>query len=64
MNALQRFLKDVSSVIAKPPTNIVNLSITTGNIRNDLKVARVVPMCKKKSKTNVENGVPQIHVSR
>ena len=37
-----RFIKDGSSVIANPLTHIVNLSITTGNIPNDLKVARVV----------------------
>ena len=40
-------IKDGSSVIAKPLTRIVNLYITTGNIPNDLKVARVVPLYKK-----------------
>ena len=53
-----RFIKDGSSVIAKPLTHIVNLPITTGNIPDDLKVARVVPLHKKKSKTNVENYRP------
>ena len=41
-----------------PLAHIVNLSITTGNISNNLKVARVVPLYKKKSKTNVENYKP------
>ena len=33
-----RLIKDGSSVIAKPLTHIVNLSITTGTIPDDLKV--------------------------
>ena len=41
-------IKYSSSVIAKPVTDIVNLSITTGNIPDDLKVARVVPFYKKR----------------
>ena len=53
-----RLIKDGSSVIAKPLTHIVNLSITTGNIPNDLKVARVVPLYNKKNKTNVEDYRP------
>ena len=43
-----RFIKDGSSVIAKPLTHIVNLSITTGNIPDDLKAARVVQNCTKR----------------
>ena len=53
-----RCIKDGSSVIAKPLTHIVNVSITTGTIPDDLKVARVVLLFKKKSKTNVENYRP------
>ena len=52
-----RFIKDGSSVIAKPLTHIVNF-ISTGNIPDGLKVARVVPLYKKKSNTNVENYRP------
>ena len=52
-----RLIKD-GSVIAKPLTHIINLSITTGIIPGDLKVARVVPLYKKKSKTNGENYIP------
>ena len=47
-----RYIKDGSSIIVKPLTHIVFLSITTG------KVARVVPLYKKKSKTTVENYRP------
>ena len=54
MNFLEVFIKDGSSIIAKPLTHIVNLSITTRNIPIDLKVARVIPLYKKKNKTNVE----------
>ena len=41
-----RLIKDGSSVIAKPLTHIVNLTITTGNIPDDLKVAKVVSLYK------------------
>ena len=37
-----RLFKDGSSVVAKPLTHIVNLPVTTGNIPDDLKVARFV----------------------
>ena len=40
-----RFFKDGSSVIAKFLTHIVNLSIISGNILNELKVARVISLC-------------------
>ena len=45
-----RLIKHGSSVIAKRLTHIVNLSITTANIPDDLKVARVVPLYKKEEK--------------
>ena len=45
-----RFIKDSSSVIAKPFTHIVNFSKTTGNIPDVLKATRVVPLYKKKGK--------------
>ena len=53
-----RLITDGSSVIAKHLIHIVNLFITTGNIPDGLKVARVVPLYKKKSETNVENYRP------
>ena len=53
-----RLIKDGSSVIVKPLTDIVNLFITTGNIPDDLKPARVIPLYTNKDKTNVENYRP------
>ena len=42
-----KYLKDGSSVISKLLTHIINLSITTGSIPDDLKMARIVPLYKK-----------------
>ena len=53
-----RFIKDGSSVIAKPLTHIVNISITTGIIPDYLKAAMVVPLYNKKGRTNVDNYRP------
>ena len=53
-----KYLKDGSSVISKLLTHIINLSITTGSIPDDLKMARIVPLYKKNSKTNVGNYRP------
>ena len=39
-------------------THIINLSITTGSIPDDLKMARIVPLYKKNSKTHVGNYRP------
>ena len=44
-----KFLKDGSSVISKLLTHIINLSITTGSIPEDLKMTRIVPLYKKNS---------------
>ena len=53
-----KYLKDGSSVISKILTHIINLSITTGSIPDDLKMARIVPLYKKNSKTHVGNYRP------
>ena len=53
-----KYLKDGSSVISKLLTHIINLSITTGSIPDDLKMARIVPLYKKNSKTHVGNYRP------
>ena len=53
-----KYLKDGSSVISKLLTHIINLSITTGSIPDDLKMARIVPLYMKNSKTNVGNYRP------
>ena len=47
-----KYLKDGSSVISKLLTHIINLSITTGSIPDDLKMARIIPLYKKNSKTH------------
>ena len=53
-----KYLKDGSSVISKLLTHIINLSITTGSIPDDLKMARIVPLYNKNSKTHVGNYRP------
>ena len=53
-----KYLKDGSSVISKLLTHIINLSIPTGSIPDDLKMARIVPLYKKNSKTHVGNYRP------
>ena len=53
-----KYLKDGSSVISKLLTHIINLSITTGSIPDDLKMARIVPLYKKNSNTHVGNYRP------
>ena len=47
-----KYLKDGSSVISKLLTHIINLSITTGSIPDYLKMARIIPLYKKNSKTH------------
>jgi hypothetical protein len=52
------FLKDGSEILKTPVAHIVNLSITSGKVPDDLKVARVTPLHKKKSKLDVGNYRP------
>ena len=47
-----KYLKDGSSVISKLLIHIINLSITIGSIPDDLKMARIIPLYKKNSKTH------------
>ena len=54
-------IKQDSSVVAKPFTHIVNLSITTGYIPDDLKVARVVPLYKKVTYNNY-TPIPMLNI--
>jgi hypothetical protein len=44
-----RFLKDASENIVSPISHIINLSVKTGIVPNELKLARVVPLHKKGS---------------
>ena len=53
-----RFVKDGSSVIVSPLTHIINLSLIQGQVPDDLKTARVVPLYKKNDKTDVSNYRP------
>ena len=47
-----KYLNDGSSVL----THIINLSITTGSIPDNLKLARIVPLYENNSKTKTHVG--------
>ncbi|CAG2214938.1 unnamed protein product [Mytilus edulis] len=53
-----RFLRDGSSILAKPITYIVILSITSGIVPEEMKTARVCPIFKKNSRLDVGNYRP------
>ena len=53
-----KFLIDSAAVIVKPITYIINLSIKSGEFPDDLKRAKVVPIYKKKEKTEPGNYRP------
>ena len=53
-----RFLKDGAEVIACPLAHIINLSLHSSQIPEDMKNARVVPLFKKQSKTEPGNYRP------
>lgn len=53
-----RFLRDGASVLSKPVTYMVNLSITSGIVPDDMKIARVCPIFKKNSRLDVGNYRP------
>ena len=57
-NLPAKFIKEAAPVICKPLTHIINLSIMSGYISSDMKNARVVPIYKKNSKTEVGNYRP------
>ena len=50
-----RFLKNVSDVLAKPVTNICNLSISLNKFPRVFKLAKVKPIFKRGQKTNISN---------
>ena len=50
-----RFLKDGANILTKPITKIFNISISSGLSSSDCKIAKVKPLYKKGSKTNLEN---------
>ena len=53
-----RFLKDGARQLSGPLAYIINLSITTSTFPDDMKIARVRPLFKKKDKTDVCNYRP------
>ena len=57
-NILARFVKDAASILTKPITQIVNLSIQTGIVPRSLKNARGVPLFKKNNRSDVSNYRP------
>ena len=57
-NIPARFLKDGACELQKPITYLVNLSISSGAVPEDMKVARVGPIFKKSSRLDVGNYRP------
>ena len=53
-----RFLRDGATEILKPITHIINISISRGKVPSEFKIVRVVPLHKKKSKTDAGNYRP------
>ena len=53
-----RFLKDTAEVIKHPITSIINLSIRSQVFPSEVKVAKVKPLFKKKSRLEVGNYRP------
>ena len=53
-----RFVKDGAKLIASPLTHILNLSLLSGELPDDLKTARVTPIHKKNSKLDAGNYRP------
>ena len=53
-----KFIKEGAIVLTAPITHIVNLSITSGVLPNDMKMARIKPLYKKNIPLNVGNYRP------
>ena len=53
-----KFIKDGADIIMSALTHILNLSLVTGKIPDDLKSARVTPIYKKTSKSDAGNYHP------
>ena len=52
------FIKDGATQITAPITHIINLFLHSGNFLGGMKIARVVPLYKNKSKTDPGNYRP------
>ena len=57
-NLSGRFLKDGAKVLAKPITDLINLSITSGKFPDSCKIAKLKPIYKKSSLTGASNYRP------
>ena len=57
-NLSGRFLKDGGKVLAKPITELCNLSITSGKFPDSCKIAKLKPIYKKGSLTEASNYRP------
>ena len=55
---LEKFLKDGARILAKPISELCNLSITLGSFSDAFKIAKVKPLFKKGSKTVPSNYRP------
>ena len=53
-----RFIKDSASIVTVPIAHIINLSVITGGVPDDLKSALVVPLFKKNDNTETGNYRP------
>ena len=53
-----RFIKDSASIVSVPIVHIINLSMITDGVPDDLKSARVVPLFKKHDNTETGNYRP------
>ena len=58
-NIPARFIKDGASELTKPITFIVNLSISSGIVPDQLKTARVKPLFKKNNRLDIGNYRPE-----
>ena len=47
-----RFLKDGAEILAKPISDIINLSIKLSTFPDKCKIAKLIPLFKKESKTD------------
>ena len=57
-NISPRLLKDSAEVIAKPLTRIINVSLSQGVVPRDWKFAKITPLFKKGTASDMDNYRP------
>ena len=57
-NLSGKFLKDGATILAKPLSQICNLSIKYSTLPNDCKIAKLKPLFKRGSETDPKNYCP------